>query len=299
MPDPAPPPPSALRAMLRRGGMDIEIIGAKKTLFGDTYYRLLHESWPRLLIQFVAGFLIFNLAFAGLYALDPHGLSIVSGPAEMSRFWRGFFFSVHTLVTIGYGNVAPESFYANIVVVVEAMTGVLGFALTTGLAFARFARPTARVMFSDVAVVAPFEGVPSIMLRAVNKRHNLILEASAKASLLRAVTDDQGKLMRRFFDLDLVRAANPVFALSWTMIHKITPSSPFHGMSGAEIAASGDELIIVISGTDESMAQTIHARTAYAAADLRWNARFVDILGAMESGKRTLDYSRFHEIEPL
>ena len=162
----------------------------------------------------------------------------------------------------------------NIIVVFEAISGVLGFALITGLAFARFARPTARVMFSRNAVVAPFEGVPTIMLRAVNQRHNLVLEAGARMSLLRVVHDDQGHMMRRFFDLELVRASNPVFALSWTVMHKITPSSPFYGMTEAEIRASGDEIIVVISGTDEAMAQTIHARTAYVASDLCWNCRF-------------------------
>ena len=294
-----PSPVGALRAMLDEGALDVRILNAPQSLFGDTYYRLLHETWGRLLLQFVVAFLAFNLAFAALYALDPHGLDIVSGNGEMSRFWRGFFFSVHTLVTIGYGNVAPATVYANIIVVIEAMTGVLGFAVTTGLVFARFARPTARVIFSRHAVVAPFDGVQSIMLRAVNQRHNLILEATARLSLLRAVKDDHGRMMRRFYDLDLVRARNPVFALSWTVVHPITPSSPFFGLSRDEIRASEDELIVVISGTDEGMAQVIHARTAYAAAALRWDARFADILGIADDGRRTIDYAQFDIIEPL
>lgn len=296
---PVPPRPSALRAMLENGGIELDVVGARRVGFGDIYYRLLHESWPRLLAQFVGAFMTFNLAFATLYYIDPHGLVVEKGLADVPRFWRGFFFSVHTLVTIGYGNIVPDDLYVNIVVVFEAIAGVLGFALITGLAFARFARPTARVLISNVAVVAPFEGIPTIMLRAVNKRHNLILEANARASLLRIGRDDQGNALRRFFDLELVRSANPVFALSWTIMHKITPTSPFHGMSAEAIAASGDEVIVVISGTDESMAQTIHARTAYAGSDLRWNVRFVDILGNLESGKRTIDYTRFHETVPL
>lgn len=300
MTDPTVPPrPSALRTMLDGGGIRLDVIGARKPRFGDVYYRLLDESWPRLLAQFLVAFMAFNLTFALLYYVDATGLVVEKGLDDIPRFWRGFFFSVHTLVTIGYGNIVPNDLYVNIVVVVEAISGVLGFALITGLAFARFARPTARVLFSNVAVVAPFEGTPTIMLRAVNKRHNLILEASARASLLRLTRDDQGGMMRRFFDLELVRGTNPVFALSWTVMHKITPASPFFGMSAEEIEASGDEVIVVISGTDESMAQTIHARTAYTAADLRWNARFVDILGNVENGRRTLDYRRFHDVEPL
>ena len=301
---PPPPPPipaqsSALRAMLHRGTAAVIVLGRREPVFGDTYYRLLHGSWPRLLGQFTLAFVAFNLVFATLYWLDPGGLQLIGGESDVPRFWRGFFFSVHTLVTIGYGNVVPRDLYTNLVVVAEAIVGVLGFAVTTGLVFARFARPTARVLFSDAAVVAPFAGVPAIQLRAVNQRHNLILSASARVALLRSVADDQGHVMRRFFDLDLVRDANPVFALSWTIVHCITPTSPFHGQTPAEIAASDDELIVIIAGTDESMAQTIHARTAYAARDLRWNMRFADILGETGDGRRTLDYARFNDVEPI
>ncbi len=300
-PDVATPdrPPSALRAMLRNGGPDIKTIGAERAPFGDIYFNLLHESWGSLLLQFIIGFLAFNLFFATLYAFDVHGLAIQGSEADVPRFWRDFFFSVHTLATIGYGNVYPVSMYANIVVVFEAMTGLLGFSVITGLAFARFARPTARVMFSRVAVVQPFEGVPTVMLRAVNQRHNLILEASARASLLRQVTEPDGKVLRRFFDLDLVRNSNPMFALSWTIMHKITETSPLHGMAPEAIEAAGDEIVVVISGTDEAMAQTIYARTAYEAEDIRWNMRFADILTLTPGGVRTLDYRKFHDIEPV
>ena len=298
--EPPPPlPPSALKAMVRGGGIDVKIIGAARRPVRDAYYLLLRMSWGRLLLGFVAVFVTFNLVFATLYAIDPHDLAMSGSSADVPRFWRDFFFSVHTLVTIGYGNVYPLTLYANVVVVIEAVTGVLLQALTTGLIFARFARPTARILFSNVAVVVPFEGVPTIQLRAINQRHNLILEASAKASLLRISRDDQGKQMRRFFDLTLVRNANPVFALSWTVMHKIDPASPFFGQSAAEIEAAGDEIIVVISGTDQSMAQTIHGRAVYTAADLRWNQRFVDILAALEDGRRVLDYTKFHDVEPV
>lgn len=293
-----PRPPGALGSMLRRGGINVRTIGAERAPVRDAYYNLLHESWGALLLQFPLAFLGFNLLFAILYWLDPHGMAVQGDGADVSRFWRDFFFSVHTLATIGYGNVYPVTMYANVVVVIEAMVGVLGFALTTGLAFARFARPTARVLFSNVAIVRQFEGVPTLMIRSVNQRHNLILEASARVSLLREMREADGTVMRRFFDLDLVRNANPVFALSWTVMHKITPSSPLYGLSAAEIEGQGDEIIIIIAGTDEAMAQTIYARSAYEAADLRWNMRFVDILGVVD-GRRTLDYRKFHDVVPV
>ena len=292
-----PRPPGALGSMLRRGGINIQTLGAERTPIRDAYYNALHDSWGNILLRFVLAFIGFNLLFATLYWIDPHGMAVQGDTADVPRFWRDFFFSVHSLVTIGYGNVYPVTMYANIVVVVEAMVGVLGFAVTTGLVFARFARPTARVLFSNVAIVRKFEDVPTLMIRAVNQRHNLILEASARASLLRETREPDGAVMRRFFDLELVRSTNPVFALSWTVMHKITPTSPLHGMTATEIEAAGDEIIVIISGTDEAMAQTIHARTAYEAIDIRWNMRFADIL-TVDNGRRTLDYRRFHDTEP-
>jgi len=294
----SPRRPGALGSMLSRGGIDVNTVGARRAPIGDAYYNLLHESWGVLLLQFVVAFIGFNLLFALLYWLDADGLTVQGETAGVPRFWRDFFFSVHTFATIGYGNVYPATMYANVVVVVEAMVGTLGFALVTGLAFARFARPTARVLFSNVAIVRPFEGVPTLMLRAVNQRHNLILEATARVSLLRETREEDGTTMRRFFDLALVRNANPVFALSWTVMHQITPASPLYGLSAAEIEQQNDEIIIIIAGTDEAMAQTIYARSAYEAHDIRWNMRFVDILG-IRDGRRTLDYRRFHDVEPL
>ncbi len=302
MPDSAdqmPPPLSALRAMVEGRSVDIIVQNAPKRLANDAYYNLLHIGWGRLLAIFTGVFIAFNLTYAALYALDPHGLINTGLNGDVPRFWRDFFFSVHTLATIGYGNVYPQSLYTNVIVVMEAITGLLLQALVTGLVFARFARPTARFLFSDVAVVTSFEGVPTIQLRAINQRHNLILEANARASLLRMGNDDQGHPMRRFLDLKLVRNSNPVFALSWTLMHKIEEGSPFYGMTREQIIEAGDEIIVIISGIDQSMAQTIHGRNVYTGHDLRWNARFADILAKMENGRRVLDYGRFHEVEGL
>ncbi len=299
---PAAPPgtlPSALRAMVREEGVRVRAIGAVRNPWNDIYYLLLHASWGRLLLIFLAVFFGVNLIFTLLYTADPYGLINSGQNMDVPRFWRDFFFSVHTLATIGYGNVYPGSLYANLVVMVEAIVGLLLVALTTGLAFTRFARPTARIMFTRIAVVAPFEGVPTVQLRAINQRHNLIIEARASASVLRVTQDDEGRMMRRFYDLKLVREANPVFALSWTIMHKIDESSPFWGLSPEHIAEAGDEIIVIISGVDQSLAQPIHGRAVYLATDIRWGMRFADILGTVENGMRVLDYRRFNEVEPL
>lgn len=299
----APVEPHRQRSPLSRamksgpGPLNVRQLGVPRRPVSDLYHRLLRTSWPRLAILFAATFIAYNLLFAGLYTLDPGALEIVSAPSHATPFWRAFFFSVHTVATVGYGNIYPRSLYANVLVVVEITLGILFFALTTGITFARFSRPTARIIFSRVAVINPVDGVPTLMIRAANQRQNLIYEATVRVSLLRSETVD-GHEMRRFRDLKLVRQANPVFALSWTIMHPIDEDSPLHGMSEAELADSDDDLIVVLAGVDESMSQTIYGRWGYAMQDIRWNARFADIIGEADDGVRTIDYAAFNETEP-
>lgn len=255
-------------------------------------------GWPAFFGMFALVFLALNLVFAGFYALDPAGLKdIGAGPGECALL-RGFFFSVHTIATVGYGNVYPASLYVNAVVVIEIALGILVFALTSGLAFARFSIPTARVLFSDVAVIREFEGRPTLMFRAANQRNNLIVEASVRLSILRNQPDG-ANVMRRFFDLPLIRSSSPVFALSWLVMHQIDESSPLYGVTQLDFDSSGDELIVLMSGTDSSVSQIINARHAFGAGQILWDHHFVDVLGVDASGRRQIDYRRFHEAVPI
>jgi len=202
------------------------------------------------------------------------------------------------VATVGYGNMVPISLYANIVVAIEISLGILFFALVTGIMFARFSRPTARILFSKVAVIGSVDGVPTLMLRAANQRHNLIFEASATVSLL-ADEMVEGVRMRRFHDLKLVRDANPVFTLTWTIMHPIDEDSLLHQWLDSRDPPDGFEIIVVLSGVDERTGHTIHGRWGYTPGDLRWNARFVDILGKDEKGIRTVDYGHFDDVREL
>ena len=286
------------RAMREDRTLRIHALGKARGSLSDFYHQMLRFTWPQLVLFFIIGFIALNLLFACLYSLDPEGVSPSADPVQASPFWRDFFFSVHTVATIGYGNVYPVSLYVNVVVVIEITLGVLFFALTTGIAFARFSRPTARVLFSDVAVISELEGVPTLRFRAANQRHNFIFEARANVSVLMDETID-GLPFRRFQDLELVRSASPVFALTWTIMHKIDEHSPLAPWLRDKCAPSDAEIIVVLSGTDGRTGQTIYSRWAYSQCDLRWDSRFVDILGEAEDGGRTIDYDRFHDVLPI
>lgn len=300
-----PPPPrfrpqrprSLIASARRDGKLKVRARGLPLWSAADIYHQLMGLTWPMLFLLFAGLFLVFNLGFAAIYRCDPSGLAIAHGGADMPLFLRDFFFSVHTVATIGYGNIYPLSLWANVVVVIEVTLGIMIFALATGIAFARFSRPTARMLFSAVMVVHDVDGVPTVMLRAANQRHNVIYSAEARLSLL--IDDIVGGLaMRRFVDLRLERSSNPVFALTWTIMHRIDESSPLYPWLGDRCGGTGQEIMVLLSGIDEVSGQMIHGRWAYGAGDIRWGMRFDDIVTSQPDGWRTIDYLRFHEVVP-
>lgn len=203
------------------------------------------------------------------------------------------------MATIGYGALYPRTPYANWVVAIEALFGLLGVAIVTGLAFARFSRPTARVMFSRVAVIAPHNGVLTLMYRTANQRYNQILEAQQRVTLVRNEITAEGNFMRRFYDLQLLRSQTPLFALTWTVMHPLDENSPLYGLTAEMLVSQEVEILVTFTGLDETVSQTIHARHSYIPEEILWNMRFVDILSRTPDGQRFIDYTRFHEVTPL
>ncbi len=301
--DPAPqeptepdyPPVPSLISMIHHGKLRVRAVGLPGGFSLDIYHRLMALSWKALGALFIGLFLMFNLVFAELYMVDQTGLATSHDVLKMPVFWRDFFFSVHTVATIGYGNVYPVSLWANVVVVVEITLGLIYFALSTGIAFARFSRPTARFVFSHRAVVRDVDGVPTFMLRAANQRHNVVYSAQAQLTVL-VDADVAGVRMRRFIDLPLVRKSNPVFALTWTIMHPIIDDSPLRRWLDGDKESLGEEIVVILSGVDEVSGQVIHDRWNYVPEDVHRDARFVDIVSSTPDGTRTVDYSRFHDV---
>jgi inward rectifier potassium channel len=272
---------------------EVVAIGLPRAPWRDAYHVLLTISWRRFFALLVAGYLLVNTAFALGYLALGHAIE-----NSHDDFVDAFFFSVQTLATIGYGHMAPTTLGANALVAVEALIGMIGLAVTTGLVYARFSRPTARVLFSQVAVVGPYEGVPSLMFRMANARGNQIVEARLRLTLVRDEVTGEGQAVRRLHDLRLWRSEHVAFALTWTAIHPIDAGSPLHGKTPEQLRASQSDLIVSLTGTDEGLAQTIHARHLYRAEDLRFGARLADILES-SPGRQVIDYRKFHEIVPL
>lgn len=259
----------------------------------DIYHWLLTTTWGVFAVVGLASYLVMNTVFAVLYLLDPGGI-VNSRPGNFADV---FFFSVQTIGTIGYGLMSPHDIYTNIVMTSENFLGLTFIAVATGVIFARVSRPTARVVFSRNALITRHEGKPTLMLRAANERANQILEAEVTLSVTKQKRTAEGQLMRRFEDLNVTRSRSPLFALTWSIMHVIDETSPLYGEDLESMEAEGLQIIVVLSGMDETFAQRIHARHAYLPEDIVWNKQFADVIVYDEDGRRIIDYGRFHDIE--
>ncbi len=277
-----------------RGQFNVIRVGMPPPPWRDAYHGMLTMPWPLFFVSIAMFYLFANVGFAIAYLLG--GDTIAN--ADAGSFADAFFFSVQTMASIGYGAMHPQTLYGNIVVTIESLVGLMGLAMATGLMFARFARPTARVMFSQYAVVTLFNGIPTLMFRAANQRRNRILDAQVQLTLVRNEVTKEGHFMRRFEDVQLARSHSPIFALTWTVMHPIHPMSPFHNSNPEELWQHESELIVTLTGLDETFAQTIHARHSYTPDEILWDRHLADIMFQTVDGRLAIDYSRFHLVEP-
>jgi inward rectifier potassium channel len=259
----------------------------------SAYHSLLTMSWTKFLGLVAVSYVAANASFAGIFMLcGPAALSGAVPDGTRSIFLRDFFFSIHTLATIGYGNIAPASLSADIVVSIESLIGLLGLALWTGLLFARFSRPMAALIFSDHAVIAPYRAHTAFMFRVVNGRSNQMVELNATVLFSRIVGG-----VRKYNQLSLERSGVVFFPLSWTVVHPIDEKSPLFGCSEQELDETDAEVLILITGTDETFSQTVHARTSYKPAEILHGKKFASIYEPLENGIASIDVRRLSELE--
>jgi inward rectifier potassium channel len=275
-------------------GREVLSIGLRTATLRDVYHSLLTTAWAQFFALVLVTYLGANLLFALGYLSIGDGIE----EARPGNFSDAFFFSVQTMATIGYGKMAPRGLAANLLVTLEALIGLLGLALVTGLVFAKFSRPTARVIFSQNAVITRFDGVPSLLVRMANERGNQIAEAQAHLVLLRTERTPEGEEIRRAHDLHLRRSHSAFFAFTWLVVHAITPDSPLHGETAESLKAKDIDLVASMTGLDETLSQSVHARHAWTPDQILWGHRFADVLVSLPDGRRAIDYRRFHLVEP-
>jgi inward rectifier potassium channel len=273
----------------------VAAIGLRTPWLGDLYHQLLTLPWWAFLLGLSGVYITLNVLFALLYLIGDSAIA----NARPGVFSDAFFFSVETISTIGYGQMSPATPYGNIVMTVEALFGLALIAVSAGLMFARFSRPTARVLFSKVAVVTEYNGIPTLSFRLANERRNQILEAQVSVTLVRDERTTEGEWMRRFYDLQLARQRSPIFAMTFTVMHPIDPTSPLWNETPSSLAAQAAEIVVTVTGFDETISRAVHARTSYLADEVLWGRRFADVFTETQGGRLAIDYRRLHDTEPI
>jgi inward rectifier potassium channel len=272
---------------------EIRIVGDRRTPLRDFYHGLLQLPWWATIAAISVAFLVANALFAfGYLALG--GVN----HATPESFRDAFFFSVQTMGTIGYGAMFPESTAANILVVAESIVSLLLTAVSTGLVFAKFSRPTAQFVFSRRAVISPVNGVPTLIFRLGNQRGSPIVNAEIRLVLIRTERTTEGETFYRMLDLKPTRERALSLSRSWNVLHSIDEESPLAGETPASLAEKEAELQVMVIGLDDISMQTVHAAHRYFAKDILWGARLVDVLTETPDGHLLLDLRRFHDVEP-
>ena len=258
----------------------------------NVYHTLLSLPVPRLMAAF---YVVVNVFFAALYWLAGSDALAGAASAPLARFEDSLFFSVQTLATIGYGRLVPNTRIANILVALEALVGLLGFAILSGLLFARFTRPTAKIVFSRNAIIAPYDTGWALMFRMVNLRNHDLTDVRAVVSFARWV-EENGSRRRQFDLLHLERQSIIFMPLHWVIVHPIDGQSPLRGLSLESLTAADPEIVCLITADDETFAQTVHAKTSYDKADIVWGARFLDMYTS-DVDHVAIDLTRLHDLD--
>jgi inward rectifier potassium channel len=286
------PPRSRVRNV---GGRRIIADGVDAALWSDFYHNAMTVNWATFFGGLAAAFVTLNLVFALVYDLG-HDPIANAKPGNLADY---FFFSVETTSTVGYGDMHPQTLYAHIIATCENFIGMVSIAVMTGLTFARFSRPRARLLFARHAVIAVHEGKRTLVIRLANARAAFISEARAKMWVLRPTVTAEGRWIVAFQSLRLIKSENPALALSWSLFHPIDAESPLYGVDLDELISSETNFIVSISGFDETSAQVVRARHTFAAQDVRVDHEYVDIVRFDEDGLRHVDYTLIHETRPL
>ena len=269
--------------------------GQDVSRYTDFYHAVLITPWWLFFFGLAAFFVVINIVFALLYLADPNALA----HAQRGNFWDAFLFSVQTIGSINYTAFVPQTIYANVIVSIEAFFGILTIALFTGIIFARFSRPFARIVFSNKAVIVPFDGMPTLMFRTANQRGNSIVDAEVRLYFAWQQTTREGIVMRRFEEMKPARQRSSLFVQSWTIMHQIDRSSPLYGITVDQMYERQVEIVVMLSGLDETLADRVYARYSYSPDAIVSGEKFVDVISLDRYGRRVVDLTRFHDTEPL
>jgi inward rectifier potassium channel len=260
--------------------------------FHDLYYAAMEMGWPRFIGSACAIFVVTNLFFGAVFVCLPGALL----NAKPGSFPDAFFFSVETLATVGYGNMAPATYTAHAITTIEIMCGLLLLATVTGLTFARFSRPRPSLLFSKVAIVGKHEGQEALIVRVASLRSQPIAQVSAQMGHVEKFETPDGRVSRRINDLPLVRSQNPMLTMSWTITHVLDPDGP---LSTALRCGQEARILVAVSGLDTLLATPTFSGRFYLTSEILLDHEFEDMIVELGDGQFEVDVGKVHLTRPL
>ncbi len=280
------------------GERQVDVEGLPRNFWSDLHHYAMTIGWPAFFAVLALAFTAINLVFAGFYTLAAYFGDDPVANARPGSLLDYFFFSVETVATVGYGDMHPHSLLGHAIATLGTFVGLSSVAITAGVTFARFAQPRARLLFARNPVIGAHDGARTLMLRFANERHNAITAANAQMWLIRNERTKEGATFRKFRLLELTRNENPIFAFTWTLMHVIGESSPFHAWTPADFDDPSASLVVIFGGHDETSAQSVRGRRIYSVRDILVGHDYVDIVETDEAGAATFDYTKFHDTKP-
>jgi inward rectifier potassium channel len=291
---------SRVRLLNRDGSFNIRRKGQPFLEWFSGYHYLISLPWWKFNLILLSAYIVINAIFGGIYLIiGTDGLAGIDGHSMMQRYFQTFFFSTQTFTTVGFGRIAPVGTGANITASLESLAGLLSFAFATGLLYGRFSRPVAKIIFSQNALIAPYEDKTAFMFRSSNQRVNQLIDVNATVTFSRFERMENGERARKFYTLDLERKSVTLFYLSWTVVHPITESSPLFGVTKEQLDASDAEFLILLRAFDDAFSQDVHARTSYKSNEVVFGHRFKSIIRTAPDGITEIDLDKIHDYEEI
>jgi inward rectifier potassium channel len=261
----------------------------------NLYHLLVNMTWPRFFAVVVLSYIAENILFATLYYVTGiEGLQGVHAETEIGKYLEAFFFSSQTITTLGYGRIAPVGAVTSAIAAVESLLGLLAFALVTGLLYGRFSRPTANIIFSKNAVVAPYKDVSSIQFKIANQWDSQLIEVEVQVILGMFVQAD-GHTKRILHQLELERDKIPTFPLTWNVVHPIEKNSPLYGLNEKQFHEADIELMVMVKAFDQTFSQNVYKLSSYKHNEILWNRKFKINFETDEDGVIAVDLSKMDE----
>ena len=263
----------------------------------DIFKYLVEISWTWFFTILFVGYIIFNLIFSLIYTYFGPENILGLDSENCSVFFQTFFFSIQTFTTVGYGTLAPLGIATQIVASIEAFVGFLSFSLATGLLYGRFSRPRSKIKFADNFVFSKYEQGHSFKFKLTNLRDVVLQDVEAKIITMFNKENENGQLVRTYYELPITLPKIDIMALTWTLVHKIDEESPFWNKSKEEIISQHPEFLIFVNGFDEIYSERTRARKSYVVKDILWNKNFTTNFKSLENGKLLMDVRDLNNVE--